>query len=188
MISRPERGLSTSSGPHPTSRTRRGRRFPAWSWRVGAQAWAVSAPVQLPASSIGLCARRHPSARLRSVESEVGKELGELSARLERSIYPTARAAMLNKLAVAILPLASGFWGCAGPGLETAPAVAAYGLSDGASAERAGSDDDVVCTTEKPTGSNIPKKICRSRARIERERAEAEEFAERINAPRPTPR
>jgi hypothetical protein len=45
----------------------------------------------------------------------------------------------------------------------------------------AGADnaDELVCTREYPTGSNIPIKRCRSRAQIEEERAAAVETIRR---------
>jgi hypothetical protein len=96
-------------------------------------------------------------------------------------------AVMAHKFALPILLPAFAFGACAGPLQETAPGAVAYN-THGASGACADSDDEFVCTTEKPTGSNIPKRICRSRAVIDKERAEAEEFVKQLNAPRPTPR
>jgi hypothetical protein len=106
---------------------------------------------------------------------------------LERAMDGFARSVMMHKLAVPILPLAFAFGACAGPLQETAPGAVAYN-TPAAPGAGAGSDEEMVCTTEKPTGSNIPKQICRSRAVIDKEQAEAEEFVRRKNAPRPTPR
>ncbi|HZA52412.1 MAG TPA: hypothetical protein VE549_16825 [Myxococcaceae bacterium] len=46
------------------------------------------------------------------------------------------------------------------------------------------SEDDLVCGAEKPTGTNIRKEICRTRARIEAEQAAADQFVQRIRNPR----
>jgi hypothetical protein len=95
-----------------------------------------------------------------------------------------ARDVMALKLAGLSFLLTIALGACVGQWYETVPSNA---LADG-SAPSANSQDDLVCTTEKPIGSNIPKQICRSREDIDREKAEAEAFVERINTPRPTPR
>jgi len=38
-------------------------------------------------------------------------------------------------------------------------------------------DEGLVCVKEKPTGSHIPRKVCRSVAQIEREQEAAREIA-----------
>ena len=55
-------------------------------------------------------------------------------------------------------------------------------------AEGVTGSDELVCTTEKPIGSNISKRVCRSPERIDQEQREAQEFVERLNAPRPASR
>lgn len=88
-----------------------------------------------------------------------------------------------------ILLAALGSAGCAGLLHETASAPATVASEPTAVASPAtGSEGELVCTTEKPTGSNIPKRICRTQAVIDEEQAQAEEFVKRLNAPRPTPR
>jgi hypothetical protein len=62
-------------------------------------------------------------------------------------------------------------------------ACAAQNASRAVTAEPAGPDEIIVCTEEKPTGSNIVKQVCRSQATIDEERAEAEQFVQRMMAP-----
>jgi hypothetical protein len=95
---------------------------------------------------------------------------------------------MVHKRAVRIAPLMLTLGACAGSLQQTDPAEIARQTSTGTPAATALTDDELVCTTEKPTGSNIPKRICRTRAVVEKDEAEAQEFVRRLNAPRPDPR
>jgi len=47
-------------------------------------------------------------------------------------------------------------------------------------------DNKLICQTERPVGSNIPKRVCRTQAQIDKERAEAQE--QMLEATRPGPR
>jgi hypothetical protein len=96
---------------------------------------------------------------------------------------------MARKLACGVVLSVFALGACAGHWYEAVPpSSGARDLPAAQPEALAGSDEEVVCTTEKPTGSHISKRVCRSPAVIAAERAEAEAFAKRINTPRPTPR
>ena len=78
--------------------------------------------------------------------------------------------------------------GCAGPLQETAtPSAAKEASATAPVADTSGASaaDELVCTSETPTGSKIPKRVCRTRAEMEQDREQAEELVRRgQNVPR----
>ncbi len=67
---------------------------------------------------------------------------------------------------------------CAGPKAETAsrpaaaaPLAAAAGQAQAPAAKPAGAKDDLVCTMEKPVGTNIARRVCRRQEDVDTERA-----------------
>jgi len=86
-----------------------------------------------------------------------------------------------NFLALAsILALASA---CAGPSataggtapLKEQPAAAQAGTAQAPAKATLAEDQKPICTTERPVGSNIPRRVCRTPEQIEREREAAQE-------------
>jgi len=64
-----------------------------------------------------------------------------------------------------------------------APAVQTASVPEApASAAAAGSGDDLICTREYPTGSNIPVRKCRTLAQIEADKAASNESLRRAQA------
>lgn len=53
----------------------------------------------------------------------------------------------------------------------TAPVKAQSGAAPGVAAE----DQKLICQMERPLGSNIPKRVCRTQAQIDRERDSAQD-------------
>ena len=81
-----------------------------------------------------------------------------------------------NFLALAsILALASA---CAGPSATAggkAPLKAQAGAAQPATPGAAPEEQKLVCAMERPVGSNIPRRVCRTPEQIEREREAAQE-------------
>jgi hypothetical protein len=46
-------------------------------------------------------------------------------------------------------------------------------------------EDKLICQTERPVGSNIPKRVCRTQAQIDREREAAQEKIRELTRPGP---
>jgi hypothetical protein len=53
-------------------------------------------------------------------------------------------------------------------------------------AAKEGDEDEMICVKEEIVGSNIPKRHCRTRGQIERERREAQEEMRRVQRQNPT--
>lgn len=62
------------------------------------------------------------------------------------------------------------------------PAKGEVAQNDKATAD----DDEMICVKENVVGSNIPKRQCRSKAQLERERREAQEEMRRQQRQNPT--
>ena len=92
---------------------------------------------------------------------------------------------MAEKIAYVLCTAAFAFASCGAPLRETR---AADSLEQAVVLDDKVADEDLVCRTEKPTGSNVAKRVCRTRALIEQERADAEKFVERMRVPRPSRR
>jgi hypothetical protein len=84
-----------------------------------------------------------------------------------------------------ILALASACATTSAPASGTAPvrSQAATGQTGGPAV--ASGDQKLVCSTERPVGSNIPKRICRTPEQIERERQAAQDKIRDIQTPGP---
>jgi hypothetical protein len=46
-------------------------------------------------------------------------------------------------------------------------------------------DSKLICEMERPVGSNIPKRVCRTQAQIDKERAEAQDQMREASRPGP---
>jgi hypothetical protein len=81
-----------------------------------------------------------------------------------------------NLLALAsILALASA---CAGPSATvggSAPLKAQAGAAQPGVTTATPDSQKLICTSERPVGSNIPKKVCRTQEQIDRERDAAQD-------------
>jgi hypothetical protein len=54
-----------------------------------------------------------------------------------------------------------------------------------ADTKTASQDDKLICEVERPVGSNIPKRVCRTQAQIDREREAAQEKMRELTRPGP---
>jgi hypothetical protein len=54
-----------------------------------------------------------------------------------------------------------------------------------ASKPTASDDDKLICEMERPVGSNIPKRVCRTQAQIDREREAAQDKMRELTRPGP---
>ena len=54
-----------------------------------------------------------------------------------------------------------------------------------AAAKTASDDDKLICEMERPVGSNIPKRVCRTQAQIDRERETAQDTMRELTRPGP---
>ena len=77
------------------------------------------------------------------------------------------------------------------PAFETAAAAPASGAQEQGSKWHQSDDSERVCTRERVAGSNIPKRVCRTRAQVEaQEEASRRQLREMQEAPvlnRPSP-
>ena len=71
---------------------------------------------------------------------------------------------------VSVLLLASACATSTAPA-GTAPVKAQSGAATGVAAD----DQKLICQMERPVGSNIPKRVCRTQAQIDRERESAQD-------------
>ena len=91
-------------------------------------------------------------------------------------------------LAVAtILGLASACATTSAPAGGTAPAKAQATTAPTASPAVATDDQKLICSVERPVGSNIPRRICRTPEQIERERQAAQDKIRSMQTPGPKP-
>ena len=84
---------------------------------------------------------------------------------------PRALACLTRTTAVALAALALGCASTSGSEAERDLDLASAVEEHNAQAEE---KDRVVCTKERPTGSHIPRRVCRTVADIERERERVE--------------
>jgi hypothetical protein len=73
------------------------------------------------------------------------------------------------------------FGACAGPLRETSAKQTTAALTESPAVPEGSValNDDLVCMSELPTGSKIPKRVCRTREEMEEERLQAEELIRR---------
>ena len=74
-----------------------------------------------------------------------------------------------------ILALASACATTSAPAGGTAPVKAQPATGQTAAPAVASGEQKLVCSTERPVGSNIPKRVCRTPEQIEREREAAQD-------------
>jgi hypothetical protein len=84
-----------------------------------------------------------------------------------------------------ILALASACATTSAPASGTAPVRSQAATGQTAAPAVASGDQKLVCSTERPVGSNIPKRICRTPEQIERERQAAQDKIRDIQTPGP---
>lgn len=87
----------------------------------------------------------------------------------------------MSRLAVPLFLLAA----CAAPQETHGPTMGPPGTTQPAATDP---EDEQVCREEVPTGSLVARTVCRSRAQIDREREEGQEFQRKGNLMPPVPR
>jgi hypothetical protein len=80
-------------------------------------------------------------------------------------------------------PLALLALSCAGPGFAAASddAHAGHATEQAPAADARDDKERKVCRMEKATGSNMPKRVCRTVAQIEQDQRNAERFRDQQN-------
>ena len=84
-----------------------------------------------------------------------------------------------------ILGLASACATTSAPAGGTAPAKAQAATAPTAAPAVATDDQKPICTVERPVGSNIPKRVCRTPQQMERDREAAQEKIRSMQTPGP---